>query len=105
MVKPEVRGNASKTVDYDLMKIKLDFHAKEKTATEASKKVMRECEEFLGILKKGGVDINNTEEYKQVLLELKALAEKIKYEYFARAFDTAYRILDGTATPNLDNAP
>ena len=48
---------------------------------------------------------DNTEEYKQVLLELKALAEKIKYEYFARAFDTAYRILDGTATPNHDNAP
>ena len=48
---------------------------------------------------------NNTEEYKQVLLELKALAEKIKYEHFARAFDTAYRILDGTATPNHDNAP
>ena len=47
MGKLEVRGNSSKTVDYDLMKIKLDFHAKEKTATEASKKVMRECEEFL----------------------------------------------------------
>ena len=57
MGKLEVRGNASKTVDYDLMKIKLDFHAKEKTATEASQKVMRECEEFLGNLKKGGVDI------------------------------------------------
>lgn len=59
MGKLEVRGNASKTVDYDLMKIKLDFHAKEKTATEASQKVMRECEGFLGILKKGGVNISN----------------------------------------------
>lgn len=78
---------------------------RKKQRQKLQKKVMRECEEFLGILKKGGVDINNTEEYKQVLLELKALAEKIKYEYFARAFDTAYRILDGTATPNLDNAP
>ena len=28
MGKLEVRGNASKTVDYDLMKIELDFHAK-----------------------------------------------------------------------------
>ena len=36
MGKLEVSGNASKTVDYDLMKIELDFHAKEKTATEAS---------------------------------------------------------------------
>ena len=26
MGKLEVRGNASKTVDYDLMKIELDFH-------------------------------------------------------------------------------
>lgn len=59
MGKLEVRGNASKTVDYDLMKIKLDFYAKEKTAKEASQRVMRECEEFLGILKKGGVDISN----------------------------------------------
>lgn len=59
MGKLEVRGNASKTVDYDLMKIKLDFHAKEKTATEASQKVMRECEEFLKTLKKGGVDISH----------------------------------------------
>ena len=59
MGKLEVRGNASKTVDYDLMKIELDFHAKEKTPTEASEKVMRECEEFLGTLKNGGIDISN----------------------------------------------
>ena len=59
MGKLEVRGNASKTVDYDLMKIELDFHAKEKTSTEASEKVMRECEDFLGTLKKGGIDISN----------------------------------------------
>ncbi len=59
MGKINVRGSASKTVEYDLMKIKIDFHAQEKTATEASKKVMSECEEFLGILKKGGVDISN----------------------------------------------
>lgn len=59
MGKLEVSGNASKTVDYDLMKIKLDFHAKESTAKAASQKVMHECEEFLGVLKKGGVDISN----------------------------------------------
>lgn len=59
MGKLEVSGYASKTVDYDLMKIKLDFHAKENSAKEASQKVMHECEEFLGVLKKGGVDISN----------------------------------------------
>lgn len=59
MGKLEVRGSASKTIDYDRMKIKLDFHTKESTAKEASQKVMRECEDFLGILKKGGVDISN----------------------------------------------
>ncbi len=59
MGKLEVIGNASKTVDYDLMRIKLDFHAKENTAKEASQKVMHECEEFLGVLKKGGVDISS----------------------------------------------
>ena len=40
MGKLEVRGNATKTVDYDFMKIELYFHAKEKTPTEASEKVM-----------------------------------------------------------------
>ena len=59
MGKLEVRGNATKTVDYDLMKIELDFHAKEKTPTEASEKVMRECEDFLGTLKNGGINISN----------------------------------------------
>ncbi len=54
-----IRGNATKTVDYDFMKIELDFHAKEKTPTEASEKVMRECEDFLGTLKNGGIDISN----------------------------------------------
>ena len=58
MGKLEIIGHASKIVDYDLMKIKLDFHAKESTSTEASKKVMQECEEFLGILRKGGFDIS-----------------------------------------------
>lgn len=38
MGKLEVRGNASKTVDYDLMKIELDFHAKEKRPQKHPKK-------------------------------------------------------------------
>ena len=58
MGKLEVRGSASKTVEYDLMKIVVDFHALEKTAKEASQKVMHECEEFLGILKNKGIDIS-----------------------------------------------
>lgn len=58
MGKIEVRGTAERTVDYDLMKIKIDFHAKEETPDEASKKVMRECEEFLAKLKEGGFDLS-----------------------------------------------
>ncbi len=58
MGKIEVKGSASRIVDYDLMEIKLDFHAKEKKAAEASEKVMRECEEFLGTMKKAGIDIS-----------------------------------------------
>ena len=58
MGKLEVRGEASRTIDYDLMKIRLDFHAKEDTAKEASEKVMKECEEFLTVIKKGGADIS-----------------------------------------------
>ena len=55
----KVRGSASKTGEYDIMKIELDFHAREQTAKEASEKVLRECEEFLEVLKNGGVDISS----------------------------------------------
>ncbi len=48
---------------------------------------------------------DNTVEYKQVLLELIELAEKIRYKCFAQIFNTAYRILDGTVTPNFESAP
>ncbi len=58
MGKLEIKGSAERTMDYDLMKLSLDFHSREKTAAEASKNVMQECEEFLGILKKGGLDIS-----------------------------------------------
>ena len=58
MGKIEVRGSASRTVDYDRMSLKLEFHAKENTSKEASQRVVHECEEFLGVLKKGGVDIS-----------------------------------------------
>ena len=54
MGKIEVKGTAKRTVDYDLMKIVIDFHAKEETPDEASEKVMKECEDFLAQLKKGG---------------------------------------------------
>lgn len=58
MGKVEVRGTAERTVDYDLMKIKIDFHAMEETSDKASKKVMCECEEFLTKLKDGGFDLS-----------------------------------------------
>lgn len=58
MGKIEVRGCAERTVDYDLMKIKIDFHAKEETPDKASMKVMHECEEFLAKLKEGGFDLS-----------------------------------------------
>ena len=58
MGKLEVRGSATRMVDFDRMEIHLDFHAKEETAAEASEKVMQECEDFLGVLKKGGFDIS-----------------------------------------------
>lgn len=58
MGKIEVRGSAERTVDYDLMKICINFHSSESTPEEASTKVMKECEEFLGRLKQGGFDIS-----------------------------------------------
>ena len=54
----EVRGCASRTVRCDIMKIELNFHASEDTADKASNKVMHECEDFLGVLKNGGIDVS-----------------------------------------------
>ena len=54
----EVRGEASRTVDYDIMKLELDFHEKDDIAIEASRRVMRESEDFLETLKKSGFDIS-----------------------------------------------
>ncbi|MBO4900916.1 MAG: SIMPL domain-containing protein [Lachnospiraceae bacterium] len=58
MGKIEVCGTAERTVDYDLMKMELNFHMDADTPEEASEKVMRECEDFLAALKKGGADIS-----------------------------------------------
>ena len=58
MGKLEVSGTAQRIVDYDLMKIVIDFHAKEDTSDMASKRVMKECEDFLAQLKKGGFDLS-----------------------------------------------
>lgn len=55
----EVKSDASRTVDYDLMTITMRFSARDEVLTEASRKVMQECEEFLGILKKCGADIHD----------------------------------------------
>ncbi len=59
MGKLEIKGSASKTVKYDLMKIELAFNGKADTSKDASEKVMRECEDFLEILKNSGFDISN----------------------------------------------
>ncbi|MBQ9610951.1 MAG: SIMPL domain-containing protein [Lachnospiraceae bacterium] len=78
MGKLEVKGSATKTVDYDLMKIELNFLAKEDTPVKASEKVMRECEEFLAILKKSGFDISSISLKKD---------EVDKYNYFSNDDD------------------
>lgn len=58
MGKIEVRGTAERTVDYDLMKITVEFQAKDETSDKVSKKVMCECEEFLARLKERGFDLS-----------------------------------------------
>ena len=54
----DVKGNAERTVNYDLMKIVLSFQAKEKRAVDASEKVMHDCEEFLKTIQRDGFDIS-----------------------------------------------
>lgn len=58
MGKLEVKGIASRTMDYDRMKIKLEFYSNEDTPAEASNKVMKECEEFLRIAEKDGLNVS-----------------------------------------------
>ncbi len=58
MGKIEVKGSSSRKVAYDLMEINVSFKAKEATASAASEKVMRECEDFLKELKKAGFDVS-----------------------------------------------
>ncbi len=58
MGKIEVNGCASRKMQYDLMNIELTFRCEEETAAKASERVMRECEEFLAVLKDFGVDIS-----------------------------------------------
>lgn len=59
MGKLEIKGVAKRKVDYDIMKIKIDFYAKAKTPDEASKNVMRECEDFLKKLKEAGANLSS----------------------------------------------
>ena len=56
--KIEVRGNAARTVDYDRMKVEINFHSVEISPTAASEKSMKECEKFLKVLKGDGFDIS-----------------------------------------------
>ncbi|MCR4851879.1 MAG: SIMPL domain-containing protein [Lachnospiraceae bacterium] len=58
MGKIDVEGYAERMVDYDLMKISIDFHDKGRTSDSASVSVMQECEHYLEILKKTGIDIS-----------------------------------------------
>ncbi len=56
-----VKGTAQRTVDYDLTEIRICFQTVKPTAHDSSEKIMKECEEFLSILKKKGVDISKVE--------------------------------------------
>ena len=58
MGKIEVRGNATRTVECDTMKLKICFNSEMNTPDVASKKAMDGCEAFLSELKSIGVDIS-----------------------------------------------
>ena len=87
MGKIEVKGTASKTVEYDSMKIELNFHAREKTPADASEKVMRECEDFLKIIKERGFDISQMS-LKQDLVEQNPYYRNDEEEEFYKASRT-----------------
>ncbi|SCY69310.1 Protein of unknown function [Lachnospiraceae bacterium XBB2008] len=82
MGKIEVRGFASRTVKCDVMKLELDFHAKEDTATEASVKVMHTCEEFLKILKNAGLDISKISIMKDSVVRSTDYRNNGEYDHY-----------------------
>lgn len=55
----EVRGNARRTVNYDIAVINIDFIASEKTSTRASEKALEYCERFLEKVEKIGLNATN----------------------------------------------
>ncbi len=44
---------------------------------------------------------DNTEDFKKILKEMSALAEKLEFEGFANAFMSAYTVLDGAELPEI----
>ncbi len=61
MGKIEVRGYAERKVNYDGMVIDIEFNASSKAGDKASKQVLEQCEEFLGLLEKQGFDISEVQ--------------------------------------------
>ena len=74
MGKIEIKGVASKTIEYDLMQIELNFHARENTPSAASKKALKECEDYLKALEKGGTDIS----------KISLMSDRVEKEYSHR---------------------
>ena len=58
MGKLEVKSTAERTVKYDRISISVKFRSEGETASEASEKVMRDCDAFLGAMKIKGFDIS-----------------------------------------------
>ena len=58
MGKLRITGKAERRVPYDVMNITLTFGAAESDSSAAVRKMMKECDEFLGILEKDGMDIS-----------------------------------------------
>lgn len=50
-----VEGTASRTVDYDRMKIEIDFFSREKTTAEAAKHAFLQCQSFLKRMEEIGI--------------------------------------------------
>lgn len=55
----EVKGFAERKVPYDVISLYITFCDKSMDAANASQKVLLECEKFLDILEKDGININN----------------------------------------------
>ena len=79
----KIKGSAQRSVQNDRMVIRIEFLGKENTPSEISKKVLGECETYLGKLKEAGFDISQIALREDKVQENRWYGEEHNIDYSA----------------------